>query len=609
MAAARLARIVSALVALASAGALAAPSAAAADPPPPPPLLLFADVDDDDANGVPDGEEEHPSELSLTDAVPLDASAEGATLRPNGSGAVRIVAGTRVVPWGTKLPAHARVQAQKPGLMQLSGTDKKGRPFVLALDVRAAFAVDLRGKSVDFTRSHLSLARTPPSRLGSDAQRADTDEVDVVLGVPDGSMGPLELDIESYGASGVKLDALGHVALAPVACPGAPAGLHCLGTPAVRLVVDDVDRSHPLVAGRALRAEVGGAIAVRSGGRKQALRGAGPRETTVGPIGRFRVKLRPFILRLVPGGAPAIGGTDPGAIASLRAELALTSATWGQCGISFGDVSRLDITLVDPPTSYVLAIGNDLGLPASGGSVTVKVEGKPVTVPIPARAGTDDVARLVALAITKAGFAVTISPNVRIAPGVFPSVDLLVKKKDGHWATVEAPVSTDRTMAIRLGAVDLVDGLEHFGDMDSMSGTLEERTLVKSIEDGDPTTVEVVVVPFFGGSGRIGESFISSESPSMRNVVLLDRAGVRARRSSFTVAHEAGHVLLDAPGHPDDYDVDTPTLLMDSDASDSSPFGPRRISVDECARVIRESGPTARLPLLTPWPLAPLALK
>lgn len=588
--------------------ALAVPGAAVADVQPPEPLTLFADVDDDDVNGIPDGEEEHPSAASLTDAVPLDVAAEGATLRASGSGVARLVVGGHVVPWGTKLLARARVQAQKPGLVHLAGIDKKGRPFTFTLDIRAVFAVDSSGKSLDFTRSHLSLARTPPSRIDSEPQRADTDEVGIVLGVPDGSMGPLELDLESYGASGVKLDALAHVALAPVPCPGAPSGLHCLGTPAVRLVVDDVDRSHPLVAGRALRAEVGGAIAVRSGGRKQAMRVAGPRETSVGPIGRYRVKLRPFVLRLVPGGAPAIGGNDPGAVASLRAELALASATWGQCGISFGDVSRLEVALVDPPTSYLLAIGNDLGLPASGGTVTVKVENKEVKIAVPARASTDDVARLVASAITKAGFGVTISPNVRIMPGVFPSVDVLVKKRDGRWATLEPPVSSDRTMAIRLGTVDLVDGLEHFGDMDSMSGTLEERTLVKSLEDGDPGTIEVVVVPFFGGSGRIGESFIGSESPSMRNVVLLDRAGMRARRSSFTVAHEVGHVLLDVPGHPDDYDVDTPTLLMDSDASDSSPFGPRRISVEECARVIRESGPTSRLPLLAPWPLTPLVL-
>ena len=95
----------------------------------------------------------------------------------------------------------------------------------------------------------------------------------------------------------------------------------------------------------------------------------------------------------------------------------------------------------------------------------------------------------------------------------------------------------------------------------------------------------------------------------MRNVVLLDRAGVRARRTSFTLAHELGHVLLDGPATPTTTAIDTPTLLMDSDASDSSPFGPRRLTVDECARVIRQSGPGSRMPLLTPWPLAPLTLR
>jgi hypothetical protein len=161
-------------------------------------------------------------------------------------------------------------------------------------------------------------------------------------------------------------------------------------------------------------------------------------------------------------------------------------------------------------------------------------------------------------------------------------------------------------LSVRIGSVDLSDGLEHFTDLDAMAGTLEERTLVKALDDGDPATIEVIVVPLFAGGGRIGESFIASDLSSVRNVVLLDRAGIRARRSSLTLAHELGHVLMDMPGHPDDYGVDTPTLLMDSDAADASPYGPRRISLDECARVVRQAGPTARSPMLVEWPIGPI---
>jgi hypothetical protein len=151
--------------------------------------------------------------------------------------------------------------------------------------------------------------------------------------------------------------------------------------------------------------------------------------------------------------------------------------------------------------------------------------------------------------------------------------------------------------------VDLSDGLQHFGDMDSVAGTTEERTLLKGIDDLDPRTIDVVVVPLFAGGGRIGESFIASDLSSVRNAVILDRAGIRARRSSLTLAHELGHVLMDLPGHPDDYGVDTPTQLMDSDGSDASPFGPRRLTLEECARVVRQAGPRARVPLLTDWPI------
>ena len=60
------------------------------------------------------------------------------------------------------------------------------------------------------------------------------------------------------------------------------------------------------------------------------------------------------------------------------------------------------------------------------------------------------------------------------------------------------------------------------------------------------------------------------------------------------------------PGHPDDFGVDVPTLLMDSDAADPSAFGPRRLSLADCARAYRQSGPGASIPLLAIWPLSPL---
>jgi hypothetical protein len=472
---------------------------------------------------------------------------------------------------------------------------------------------DESGKTVDLARSHASLERLPPTTVTSGATQ-DTDALRAILEVPDGS-DTIDATIESYGASGVKLDALRNIALAPTTCPDPIAGIHCLETAPLRFVVDDVDRVHPLVVDRSLRSEVGGAIVVRSGGRKQAIRVLGPRATDAGPIGRFRARVRTFVLRATPAGAPAIGGNDAGAIAMMRAELALASATWGQCGISFGEASKLDVTVFDPPPRHLLSIGDDLGLPASGGEVKIRIDGKPIDVAVPRGASVDRAAHEIAAAITHAGFVVTISSNARIVPGAAGSVDLSVRKSTGVLASIDsadrvhgAPTN-DATLSVRIGAVDPSNGIEHFGDMDSMAGTLEERTLVKAIDDRDPTTVDVVVVPFFAGSGRIGESFITGESPSMRNVVLLDRGGVRARRSSFTLAHEIGHVLLEAPGHPDDFAIDTPTLLMDSDASDASPFGPRRLTVAECARVIRQSGPTSRTPMLQPWPIVPLSLR
>jgi len=362
-----------------------------------------------------------------------------------------------------------------------------------------------------------------------------------------------------------------------------------------------------------VRVELGGAVVVRKDGKKlQAIRVEGPRASPVGPIGRLRATLRPIVVRVAPGGAPAIGGSEAGAVAALRAELALASAVWGQCGLSFGDPETEDVRIIDPPPSHLLAIGDDLGLPAEGGEIRFRIDGNK-TVGVPTVRGTSpvSVALDVARAVTLAGYVAVVSPNARIGPGADGSIDISVRRADGTLVTLEAglpgpQLSSDPKLSVRIGSVDLSDGLQHFGDMDSSAGTLEERTLLKAVDDGDPRTIEIFVVPFFAGGGRIGESFIGSDLSSVRNVVLLDRAGIRARRSSLTLAHELGHVLLDLPGHPDDYGVDTPTWLMDSDASDASPFGPRRITIDECARMVRESGPSGRAPLLSDWPLTPI---
>jgi hypothetical protein len=483
------------------------------------------------------------------------------------------------------------------------------REWTLAIDVHGIGVRDGEKKPVDMARQHASIERTPPARIDlddADHRFDDPDALRVVTTSPEGAAPLGALTVDSLAADGGSLDVIRDVKLLSVACdPSMAAGATCSASAPLRLVVDDVDRSHPLVATRSVRAEVGGALVVRdaSGKKLQAIRVAGPRTSGAGPLGRHRLTIHPVVMRLTPGGAPAVGGTDQGAIAALKQELSLASATWGQCGISFGPVTQMDVKVMSPPPPYLVAIGDDVGLPASGGEIHLRIEGRPLSITTKKGWSTRQVALELQRTAQRLGLSATLSENARIAPGAAPSVDVAMKRVDGQLATVELVSSSDATLSVNVGAVDLTDGLQHFGDTDSVAGTLEERALVKAVDDGDPRTIELVVIPFFSGGGRIGESFIASDGSSMRNVVIIDRAGVRARRTSLTLAHELGHVILDEPGHPDDYGIDTPTLLMDSDASDSSPFGPRRLTVDECARAIRQSGPTARLPLLTEWKL------
>jgi hypothetical protein len=572
-------------------------------------VTLIADRDDDDADERPDAEADVVRPAARVDVVTLDARYAGAILTPrSGKESARILVQGRPLAWGERIPAGAQLQGVVPGhasVLVRSGS----REWTLSIDVHGVGVRDGEKLPVDMARAHASIERTPPARIDlddADHRFDDPDALRVVTTSPEGAAPLGALTVDSLSADGSSLDVIRDVKLLSVACDrGVGAGATCSASAPLRLVVDDVDRSHPLVATRSVRAEVGGALVVRdaSGKKLQAIRVSGPRGSSVGPIGRHRLTIHPVVMRLTPGGAPAVGGTDLGAIAALRQELALASATWGQCGISFGPVTQMDVKVVSPPPPYLVAIGDDVGLPASGGELRFKIEGRPLSVTTKKGWSTRQVALELQRTAQRLGLTATLSENARIAPGAAPSVDVAMKRVDGQFATVELVSSTDATLSVNVGAVDLTDGLQHFGDTDSVAGTLEERALVKSVDDGDPRTIELVVIPFFSGGGRIGESFIASDGSSMRNVVIIDRAGVRARRTSLTLAHELGHVILDEPGHPDDYGIDTPTLLMDSDASDSSPFGPRRLTVDECARAIRQSGPAARLPLLTEWKL------
>jgi len=573
-------------------------------------IVLGVDRDDDDVDGTPDVEQGVVS--PSTDLFDLGApTGKDRSIEAKG-GVVRVLVDGRPLS-GNLVPAGARrvtLQAVRPGRGEVRAFGKTHS--VVALDIRP---VDGEGRLVDPTRSHASLERTPPERLAGDpyAKHADPDAVRfVVIGAPD-DLPPL-VRISGRAPSGALVDRLEGVTLGSVACPdGVDASLACGSTAPIRVVPDEIDRDHPMVRDRSIRALLGGAIELGLEGEPRKLGGlrvAGPRASSLGPLDRYRGVLRVFLVRPRPSGPPPVGDRDAGALALARAEVAKASALWGACGIGFGAPEEIAVSIVDPPRPHLVALGCDHGLPAAGGKVRVRVDGREIAVTIAPGTTPRGAARVLAAAIGAAGFSARVSDNAPIAAGALGSSDVLVLRRRGEPALVEpplsGPISADPRLTACIGRVDLEDGLQHFGDIDAIAGTVEERALIKALDDGDPSTIEVIVIPSFGGAGRIGESFIGADGGAVRNVLIEDRAALRADRASFALAHELGHILLDEPGHPDDFGRDTPTRLMDADAANGTAFGPRRLLVEECARALRQSGPSAAVPLLRPWPLVSL---
>lgn len=485
-------------------------------------------------------------------------------------------------------------------------------------------AVDAHGERVDLARSHASISRTLPDFLASDA--AEQPDLDALrwIAIGDADSVPSSVEIVSLGLEGTELDQLSSVELWEVPCPpGVAAQLVCRGTAAIRATADRIDRAHPESAGRSLRAEVGGQLLVRVAKKKAtSIRVGGPRRTELGPIDRFRARLRVHVLRTVAGGPPAVGHSEASALDRVREEIDGASLVWGQCGVHFGPTSDLWIRVQDPPPSHLLAVGCGLGLPASGGQIRFRVGSRLFEIPSFRGETPIRIARRVAEVLRSNGLNAEVSRNPRIEPGALETADVLVRQGEtraqlyppsAHQkpaptstnASIAARplISTDPSLSVCIGSVDFADGLTHFADQDAPAGTLEERTLVKAYADHDPSTLEVFVIPGFSSRHRVGESFLDAGGNAIYNAVILDRAAIRAGAHSHVLSHELGHVLLDMPGHPDDNGVDQPSALMDADATDPSIFGPRRLSVAECERVVRQRGPESPAPLLEHWPL------
>jgi hypothetical protein len=480
-------------------------------------------------------------------------------------------------------------------------------PALAEVPALRVFAQAANGRWLSGEQEHVALSRALPS---AESGPSDDQTVRLVFSEVGGSgSAPLEVRVTTRRESGVLLDALAEPKLTKAACPpGDAASAACWATDPLRLTPDRLDRDYPVARERSLEAELGGQLAVEARGQPLTSWPIGaPHSAAFAGIERLSVKLRVRVLRLAPGGAPSIGSDSGTALRIARSEVEAASKLWTQCGIDLQGPGGPEISLVDPPPIQLVAIGCNSGLPASGGQINLRVQGRRVKVRTNSGEPPRVVAQRLAGALQKLGVPARVSPNPRIASGASGAIDVLLRGPSGRPITVEAeagfPLSTDASLGVCLGEVDLGNGLSHFVENDAAAGTLEERALIKAFDDGDPTTIEVLIVPSFDQSGRIGESFIADDGAGIQNTVIIDRAALRAGPRSYALAHELGHILLNMPGHPDDYGVDQASSLMDSDASDASVFGPRRLTLADCERALLESGPSARIPIAQPWPL------
>jgi hypothetical protein len=583
-------------------------------------VVIPLDNDDDDENGILDFAEPvsrtHFSDGHLGAEIRRVILPEGAQfLRIDGQGVERVPLPNETGPsspginlYGPMLVRGTSVTApgQEPTLrfVRADGTEDSVRIAVAAASFLDATnrPIDPRSGALGVSHEITNGTSLPRGTSPRDAT-SDEDDENVRIEVWDPTV-PGERStfaaVESFEPNGTPRARLERVELVR------ESDQEPFRSGFLRLVGDAMDTRAPGVASQVLRVGLRDLVRIRytrNGNLvSHDLRVGRPGDEDNARAAR-EATLRVHVMRVVRGGATVVGRNDAEALSFGRNQIAIANEIWLQCFLGFGNPAEGWVNVEDPPPASMISIGDENGLRArGGGTISLKIGRQRFRMTTRPNATPTETATELAAAITRAGFAARVFVNPPTEFGAGPSADVLVRDRTGALVTIEAdgnqPFGTDARQKVTLGVVDLTDGITEFNNMNASSGTLEERSLLRSLSDDDPSTVDIFIVNSFSQQTRIGEAFVRGDGGSTVNSLILDRNGLRAERSAWTQSHELGHILLDMPYHPDNVGPDRPWLLMDADASSGFVTGPKRITWDECHRVTEQTGLGAATPLL-----------
>lgn len=308
-----------------------------------------------------------------------------------------------------------------------------------------------------------------------------------------------------------------------------------------------------------------------------------------GPCPALAVALSIHVVRADPDAGTPAGTTRTAVVANVAALLAHAGEAYASCGVVPTLAQELD--LVDSPPPFVLSVAEGDGLPArGGGEIRFRANGQPIgPVRTVAMASPEETAHAIAASLRAAGLGATVRPLPRLDRAAGGAADILVFDARGRPVTLDyepsAPLSSDARQRVVLGRVDFADGLDDYDFDRAQVGTLEERTLMYAHADADPTTIDAFIVERFTSTTRQGESFIPRDGSPFMGSVIVDRAGVFHDPSTYTLAHEIGHVLLDDPFHPTGWRPGEFPRVMGSDSGAIDSAIVRYFSAQECDRM------------------------